>query len=525
MFNQQWRLVSVRSDRSSPPPATDGEPTSPVATSSTAHFLSTTELGNDEKPLCDYFADTKTSGNDDTDALDAEEQCRQEKTLHLILQYRDEDGGLGNDGNGRKSRRLTAEEKEERQKAEDSLMAALTDMANVPDIREAVAGADQGTRSRPRRRRREERGFRGTFLHGLSPPPNAEEGTFTPKEFSPGASPKAAMSECIVLDDSPEKKRSQPPLPQLPSDSQLQSSSPQPQTAATTGAPGPTKSLDSCAHADESSVKKQRPTPPLQDANDIIVIDDDDDDAIDEVQSQRTGEPANEAKATLQERGADSNTDISRRMDRSTHSSEFSAAEGSVYDQQYGVYDLSDEALNFTRPIYAPSAPEIVDEDGTHLCCGLTSIDRHNLMGFVDAMKKKPSSFWQNDNVEFEAMKAFSYHLPKKVSSKHARHLYRNFADIPPKSWKWNCACKQEKTLPIARRELDIMLYFVIKGLRSRDCHEYMPYRNERDLRHVFEMVKKCHRDSVFNDIYTNNAVVAVERIVFAEKTKQDDSS
>ena len=491
LFNQQWRLVSARSDRSSPPPATEGEPTAPVASSSTAHFLSTTELGNDEKPLCDYFADTKKSGIDDTDALDAEEQCRQEKTLHLILQYRDEDGGLGNDGNGRKSRRLTAEEKEERQKAEDSLMAALTDMANVPDIREAVAGADQGTRSRPRRRRREERGFRGTFLHGLSPPPNAEEGAFTPKEFSPGASPKAAMSECIVLDDSPEKKRSQPPLPQLPSDSQPQS----------------------------------RPTPPLQDANDVIVIDDEDDEAIDEVQSQRTGEPANEAKATPQERGANCNTDISRRMDRSTHSSEFSATECNVYDQQYGVYDLSDEALNFTSPIYAPSAPEIVDEDGTHLCCGLALIDRKNAMDFVGAMKKKPSSFWQNDNVEFEAVKAFSYHLPKKVSSKHARHLYRNFADIPPKSWKWNCACKPEKTLPISRRELDIMLYFVIKGLRARDCLEYMPYRNERDLRHVFDTVKKCHRDSVFNGIYTSNVLVAVERIVFAEKTKQDYSS
>ena len=68
--------------------------------------------------------------------------------------------------------------------------------------------------------------------------------------------------------------------------------------------------------------------------------------------------------------------------------------------EENGVYDLSDEALNFTSPIYAQSAPENVDEDGTHLCCGLTLIDGDNVMDFVRAMKEKPSSFWQNDNEE-----------------------------------------------------------------------------------------------------------------------------
>ena len=519
LFNQEWRLVSSRTDRSSPPPSSDGEPTAP--STNTAHFLSTTELGNDEKPLCDYFVDTKKAGNDDTDALDAEEQCRQAKTLHLILQYRDEDGGVGTDGNGRKSRRLTAEEKEERQKAEDSLMAALTDMANVPDIREAVAGADQGTRNRPRRRRREERGFRGTFLHGLSPPQSTEEGTFTPKEFSPGASPKAVMADCIILDDSPEKDHSHPSLPQPQSESQPQSSSPQPTAAP--DAPLSTKSLGSRVYADIPSAKKQRPTPPLQDANDVIVIDDEDD-AGSKSESQRSGDLANEAMATPYESKI-SNGDKPRSMDSYPPSSNSSAVEEKTYNQKFGVYDLSKEALTFTAPIYAPSAPEIIDEEGTHLCCGLASIERDNVMKFVLSMRKKPSSFWQNNNVEFEAMKAFCFHLPKSVPAKHARHLYRNFADIPSKNWSWSCACKQGKPLPISRRELDIMLYFIIKGLRARDCHEFMPYRNERDLRHAFDTVKKCHRDGVFDELYMKNALIGVQRIVAAERNKQDESS
>ena len=511
LFNQEWRLVSSRSDRSTPPPSSsEGEPASTASSTNTAHFLSTTELGNDEKPLCDYFVDTKKARNDDTDALDAEEQCRQEKTLHLILQYRDEDGGLGTDGNGRKSRRLTAEEKEERQKAEDSLMAALTDMANVPDIREAVAGADQGTRNRPRRRRREERGFRGTFLHGLSPPPSVEEGTFTPKEFSPGASPKAAMAECIILNDSPaEKQENQPPPPQSQPKTKPQSSSPHPPTA-----------ID--ARSNAPSVKKQRPTPPLQDANDVIIIDDEDD-AVSRSESQRSGDLANEAMAAPNGNKV-SNGDLLCPMDQDPPPSNASAAGEKAYNQRFGVYDLSREALQFTAPIYAPSAPEIIDEEGTHLCCGLASpIDRDNVMKFVIAMRKKPSSFWQNNDVEFEAMKTFRFHLPKSVSSKHARHLYRNFADEPSKNWNWSCPCKQGKPLPISRRELDIMLYFISKDLRARDCHEFMPYRNERDLRHVFDAVKKCFRDGVFDELYMKNALVGVQRIVSAEKNKQDE--
>jgi hypothetical protein len=515
LFNQEWRLVSLRSDRSSPPPALEGEPTFPGT--NTAHFLSTTELGSDEKPLCDYFVDTKKAGSDDTDALDAEEQCRREKTLHLILQYRDGDGGIGSDGKGRKSRRLTAEEREERQKAEDSLMAALTDMANVPDIREAVAGADQGTRNRPRRRRREERGFRGTFLHGLSPPPNAEEGTFTPKEFSPGASPKAVMTQCIILDHAPEKEDSQCPPPQFQPESQ-----PQPQTA--TDLPVATGSSAPFARIDVTSSKSNRPTPPLQDVNDVIVIDDEDD-AVSKSESQRSGDLTNESMGKTNK--SKDNNDQPRRVDRDLLSSNapLPAAEGKAYKEQYGVYDLSREALHFTAPIYTSSAPEIIDEEGTHLCCGLLSIDRDNAEEFVRAMKKKPSPFWQNHNVEFEAVKAFRYHLPKTVPSKHARHLYRNFADIPENSWNWGCACKQGKPLPISRRELDIMLYFIVKKLHAKDCHDYMPYRNERDLRHVFDTVKKCHRDGVFSDLYMNNALIAVERIVSAEKDKQDESS
>lgn len=208
-----------------------------------ALLLSTTELGNDEKALCDHVGDANAAEGDNA-AEQAENQCLQGKTLHLILRYRDEGGG-----SGRKSKRLTTEEKEERQRAEDSLMAALTDIANVPDSYQPEDAPEQGAKNRTRRRRREERGFRGTFLHGMSSPSNAEEGTISPKDFS------VVTTDCIVLDDSPGKEQ------------------PHPSTASTRA---PTTSTV----ATDDPLAKHLPTPPLQDvSDDVIVIDDDNEDS------------------------------------------------------------------------------------------------------------------------------------------------------------------------------------------------------------------------------------------------------
>mmetsp|Transcript_6573 Transcript_6573/g.12821 ORF Transcript_6573/g.12821 Transcript_6573/m.12821 type:complete len:376 (+) Transcript_6573:1770-2897(+) len=374
-------------------------------------------------------------------------------------------------------------------------MAALTDIANVPDSFQSEAITEHGVKNRTRRRRREERGFRGTFLHGMSSSTKADDGAISPKDVSLGASPEAVTTECIILDDaSPAEEQSKP----------LSNSIEDVPTTSTAISNGP-------------FMKEHQPTPPLApDASDVIVIDDDGDDG-DDGDDNNNSIPRKNKEASAPEESGGIASSSSEPSSESELPPEYAAinANAKVYVPK-SKYNLSKDALYYSAPIRTPDAPRLEDEDGTHLCCELATLDRNAVDQFVMAMKKKPDTFWEDKN---EAIGAFAFLLPKSIPPDHARHLYRNFSD----NESMNCPCKVGKPLPISRREMDIMLYFIEQGKSSRDCHRYMPYRHDRSLRYVFDKVKKGYRNGAAGEMYMENVIVAVERIVSIETSTPSD--
>jgi hypothetical protein len=92
-------------------------------------------------------------------------------------------------------------------------------------------------------------------------------------------------------------------------------------------------------------------------------------------------------------------------------------------------YDFSTANLKKTAPLYKNDLFRLEDDNEQPLMCELASLHREAAIHFIDTMKRKPDGFWLDESVTASAAEAFWFHLPPRVLTEEARHLYRNFAD------------------------------------------------------------------------------------------------
>jgi hypothetical protein len=92
-------------------------------------------------------------------------------------------------------------------------------------------------------------------------------------------------------------------------------------------------------------------------------------------------------------------------------------------------YDFSTANLKKTAPLYKNDLFRLEDDNEEPLMCEMGSLHREAAIHFIDTMKRKPDGFWLDESVTASAAEAFWFHLPPRVLTEEARHLYRNFAD------------------------------------------------------------------------------------------------
>lgn len=181
------------------------------------------------------------------------------------------------------------------------------------------------------------------------------------------------------------------------------------------------------------------------------------------------------------------------------------------------LYDFTTANLKKTTPLYKNDQFRLEDKNEQPLICELASLHREAAIHFIDTMKRKPDTFWLNENVATKAAEAFWFQLPPRVQTEEARHLYRNFADSPDNHR--NALTRESSDKPLrlrlSRREVDIMLYFASKGQTAMDCHYLMPYRSRRKMREVFESIKTLVHDA--KEEYMANVTATVEALIAIE--------
>jgi len=197
--------------------------------------------------------------------------------------------------------------------------------------------------------------------------------------------------------------------------------------------------------------------------------------------------------------------------DDTTHEAENMAAKARA------LYDFTTATLKKTTPLYKNDQFRLEDKNEQPLICELASLHREAAIHFIDTMKRKPDTFWLNENVATKAAEAFWFQLPPRVQTEEARHLYRNFADSPDNHR--NALTRESSDKPLrlrlSRREVDIMLYFASKGQTAMDCHYLMPYRSRRKMREVFESIKTLVHDA--KEEYMANVTATVEALIAIE--------
>ena len=133
-----------------------------------------------------------------TDGAGSQEP-QKESTVHLILSYKSADSGTTEGKRANRKKRMSDEKREE----EESLLLSLTEVAcggwKTADAGETVAGGKKA------KRRRQERGFQGTFLQStseldVSRNPSLAQDTETAPETL-----QHDESVDVVIVDSPEK--------------------------------------------------------------------------------------------------------------------------------------------------------------------------------------------------------------------------------------------------------------------------------------------------------------------------------
>ena len=565
LLNQEFRLVSMKTEAFLKIETHHEDSTESVMP------LKTTELVGDEKSICDYVFDANAAINDATDVQ--QENILNSKLLHMILRYRVR-GGI----EGRKSKRMRREEKQVQQMEEDSLMIYLTDIANASRFPIVGHVSTSGTTNRVGRHRREERGFHGTFLMGMSSlsdtgvdsndigtvacgtlddivilDDSAKEGLDADNAIDAKGDYRRsdALDDTVTLDDSAKEgldaansidarndncrsvdlddtvivghsakeglnavnavdARGNNGRSDALDDTVIVGNSAKERLNAVNDA----REDNSRLHGDPDSTETYC-APQLKDAKEVIdLMSGDESDAENNNHALPPSVCGQQASgvATTQEVGLIANNPQQGEM-----------ANGNGFSTS--VHDLSTQALTSTRPVYSNASPPMEDEDGTHLCCELDRLTKGAAIAFITKMKEKPDSFWEDKNIYFNMCQAVSFYLPKLVAYRDGRQLYRNFADSPD---PFNCSCAADKNLRISRREMDIMLYYVSKNKKARDCQWLMPYRSERGLRKVFDTIKKFHDESFgthYRKVYIENVVVAVERLVTLESSAdaQDD--
>jgi len=181
------------------------------------------------------------------------------------------------------------------------------------------------------------------------------------------------------------------------------------------------------------------------------------------------------------------------------------------------LYDFTAANLMKTAPLYKNDLFRLEDKNEQPLICELASLHREAAIHFIVTMKRKSDAFWLNESVVTRATEAFWFQLPPRVQTEEARHLYRNFADSPDNLRETLTRESSDKPLRLrlSRREVDIMLYFVSKGLTAMDCHYLMPYRSRRKMREVFGSLKLLIED--VKEEYMANVNASIEALIAIE--------
>ena len=437
----------------------------------------------------------------------------QENVVNFILHYNG-----GTTGNTKKTR-PNREEREQKQQWEDDLVATLSEQANTTDLPlppgDSVGNFFDSKESRSKRkdlrRRREERGFRGTFLQSFSSTNGARLET--------GEMLLPNKDEKKLHNIAPRQRKNQPANDEAPS----------------------AKSFDhSCKidvvcieddeekESDETRINKGKSS-----SHETVEFDSSDTDTnppvTDEVNTRSldVGKNATLLSASLclglSKPGENPPSRLIRCQASPNYGSEASSTSVEFPllttwptpkdNQQSSVwglgeptnikrrppdskYDLSLLALSYTRPIFTSAFP-LEDNDGKFWNCELEFLERKHVHKFVQNAREiffNPQLAHQLGEMNSakdgqcgtELLANLKGFLPKAFPSDHVRHLCRNFIDS-----KDPVGGPLSESLPyirlnISRREMDIILFCCSTDKTYKDCHSLMPYRKKPGLRRLF---------------------------------------
>lgn len=194
-----------------------------------------------------------------------------------------------------------------------------------------------------------------------------------------------------------------------------------------------------------------------------------------------------------------------KRNSYSSRSSKFSI----LPSKPRSKYDLSASSIAFTAPLYQVR----LVTPSSLLCEGLTRIMVEELISVMESMEPSVTNCLSV--------------LPKDISHVRmfAHHLYRNFSDCLHEIRNRRKSANP-RLMPISRREMDIMAYFIAKNKGHESCHFLMPYREKSDMWRAYVTVKQCQYqcDKTYMD-HVNHCVEGIIRLECEILSKEETAA